>query len=168
MATESMSHIKSGPIAGKSMYFRADAANTPLWAPVVVKTAVSGYSLPEVGTTNTAADPKVIGVSCGPLADTTNYYCNTSAGEDVEVCVWGIVKCKVDGTDAIADGDALMAHATGLAQLCAIDCPTTYLAATLDTLFGYALGVFAMALEAATADGDTIPVFVYGARGTQT
>ena len=165
-----MDHIKVGPVNGKTMDFRADAASTPLWSPVVLAAAASGYHLPEVATTSTAGDPTVIGVACGPLLDSTNNYCNDAAGQMVEVCVWGIVKCKVDGNaDAIADGDALIAHgAAGYAQLCAIDCPTTYAASTLNTLFKYALATFAMALEAATVDGDIIPVFVYGARGTQT
>jgi len=171
MATESFSWIKSGPINGKTMYFRADAASTPLWAPVIVAAAASGYYLPEVATTATEADQKVIGVACGPLLDSTNNYCNDAAGQSVRVCVWGIVKCKVDATDNIADGDMLISYAgAGYAMLAAVNEPSgdTYVTTEMATCLQHICASFAMALEAATTDGDVIPVFVYGARGTRT
>jgi hypothetical protein len=169
MATEYMDHIKSGLIAGYAEYFRADAASTPLWAPVVLAAAASGYDLPEVATTNTAHDPMVIGVAVGPLADAANSYCNINAGDMVSVCILGICKVKVDGNaTTIADGDGLSAHATGYAQKCDVLIPATYLKATIETAIKHLGSVFAMALEAATADGDIIPCFVRGALGTVT
>jgi hypothetical protein len=170
MATEQFSWIKSGPISGNCLYYRADAANLTIWGPVVVKPAASGYYISEAGSSTTAADPTVLGVAVGPLRDSTNSYVNTAAGEMISVCVWGICKVKVDGNaDNIADGDALVHHnAAGVAQLAAIDAPNTYAQATLNTLFNHIMGSFAMALEASTADGDVIPAFVYGARGTRT
>jgi hypothetical protein len=167
--TDYVSHVKAGMIAGESHYFRADAANTPLWAPVILATKTSGDYLPEVATTGTASDPTVIGVAVGPLADSANSYCNTTAGEMVEVCTHGICKLKVDGTDAIALGDALCTHgAAGYAQLLACDAPTTYLKATMNTMMKYIGAAFAKALEASSADGDIIPVFVFGGMGTVT
>jgi hypothetical protein len=169
MATEFMSHHKSGVIAGESHYFRADGTNTPLWAPVILATKTTGDYLPEVATTSTLSDPTVIGVTVGPIADSANSYCNIAAGEMIEVCTHGICKLKVDGTDPIALGDALCTHAAaGYAQLLAVNAATTYLKATFDTLFKYIGAAFAKALEASSADADIIPVFVYGGMGTVT
>ena len=85
------------------------------------------------------------------------------------MCVWGITKVRVDGNaDNIAVGDALVTHgAKGYAQLAAIDPATTYSASNMGTCFNHALGVFATALQASTADGDIILCFVSG-KGTRT
>jgi hypothetical protein len=68
----------------------------------------------------------------------------------------GPCKVKVDGNAAnIAIGDALMAHATGLAQKADAG-RTTVIAGS---------GIFAVAWGAATADGDIIPAFIIGSSG---
>ena len=57
-----------------------------------------------------------------PLVDSANGYVADAVGEVVQVCVLGRCKLKVDGTDNIAIGDALVTHAAaGFAQKLAVD-----------------------------------------------
>ena len=167
--TDTISHVRSGAIAGTSHYFKADDADIPMFTPVIIEAAASGFYIPEVGISSTLADPKVIGVAVGPFFTTTPTV-NDAAGQMIEVCTHGICKCKVDGnSDNIADGDALVHKAAAsIAILSACDIPTTYVKATLETAFNMVFGAFAMALEASTGATDFIPVFVYGAMGTRT
>lgn len=167
MASDFISHVTEGAIdedAAVVFAFAADAASTPMWSPVIVKAAASGYYLPEIATSNTAYDPLVIGVTVGPVVDTDNQYCNTAAGEMVNVCVFGPCKCKVSTTTT--DGDALVIASTGKAKPATLTLPTTYDAATVKTQLQHLGGCFAKALDAGTTDGDVIPVWVYGGIGT--
>jgi len=150
------------------MSFRADAADTPIWAPVTLAAAASGYYLPEVATTTTANLATIIGVTVGPLEDTDNGYCNSTAGDMINVCTHGPAKCKVNGNSVnIADGDALVSTTTaGRAVKASVSLPTTWNKTTVETQLKILSAVFAMAMEASAADGDVVPVFVHGAQGS--
>lgn len=125
----------------------------------------------------------MIGLFVGPLRDAENGYVSDAAGQAVQVLTFGKGKCKVDGSDNIAIGDALVTHDTnGEAVLMAadLDLPaggsSTYYTTTIesdmqvdiDDLVDQLMAGFAIALYASTADGDIIPVHVHGARGTIT
>lgn len=80
---------------------------------------------------------------------------------------FGKGKCKVDGTDNIAVGDALTTHDTdGIAALMAADDGSSW--AEVTAQIQIVMAGFAMALYASTADGDIIVVKVHGAQGTMT
>jgi hypothetical protein len=167
MATDYVSHIYEGPIGGEAIVisYRADEANILIFGPVVTKDPAStAYFLPEVGMTDTAHDAEVEGVAVGPLFDAENGYCNDAAGQMVNVCVFGWCKLKVDGnSDNIGSGDAIATHnADGYGQQADITFPTTYSKTTVETQVKHLAACFARAGRASTADGDEIPVFVYG------
>ena len=145
--------------------------------------AGSGEYIARAGPTTTEHDAKVIGVAVGPLRDAENGYVSDAVGQAIQVLTFGKGKCKVDGTDNIAVGDALVSHDTdGEAMLMAadVDLPTgdstTYWTATIEAaaeadiagIVAAAMAGFAIALYASTVDGDIIPIHVHGARGTLT
>ena len=67
--TEYLSHIKQGAIGDEAIIIDAiaDEAIT-MWSPVILVSAGTGEDLPRVEPTDTAADPKVIGVAVGQRA----------------------------------------------------------------------------------------------------
>lgn len=174
MSAESLTAIQSGALGEDAIVIDAiaTAANTPIWAPVVLGAIDATRELPKIATTTSAADKLVYGVTVGKLVDSANGYCNTAAGDLVQVCVFGQCKVKVDGNaENIAIGDALVTHAAaGVAQKAACDAPAadTYTTAAMNTTLQYLGSIFAKALKASTADGDVIPCFVIGSRGTIT
>lgn len=129
----------------------------PMWSPVILAAAV-GTEICRIATTATANDKLVIGVAVGPLR--TDGSAAIAAGQFVKVCVRGFCKVKVDGTDPIAIGDALVTKAAaGVAVLA-------------DIVAGEAeaevMAVFAKALLDADEDGDVIPCYVNIHGGTET
>lgn len=166
-ATHYHSNVTTGPLDSDAIVeaFLAEEANILLWSPVALVAAGSGEYIARTGPTSSAADPKVIGVVVGPLRDAQNLYASLAAGDPIQVCTRGKCKVRVDGTDAIAVGDALISHAADYyAMLMAGDFGTTVSQAKVQEL----MSGFAIALYASTVDGDIIPCFVYGARGTIT
>jgi len=172
MTTDNISSIQSESIGEEAVIISciAYAANTPIWAPVVLGATDSNSELPVVATTASAANPLVYGVTVGPLQDSTNGYCNKNAGDMLQVCVFGRCKLKVDGNfDNIAIGDGLVTHAAaGVAQLASIDYSLTYDQATCVAEAQENAAIFAKALAASTVDGDVIPVIVFQSKGTIT
>ena len=129
--------------------------------------AGSGEYIARTGPTASANDPKVIGVAVGPLRDAENGYVSDAAGQAIQVLTFGKGKCKVDGTDNIAVGDALVTHdADGVAMLMAADDGASW--ADVTAQIQEVMAGFAIALYASTVDLDIIPVHVHGAQGTMT
>lgn len=158
--TESDANLKVGAYFPKAALVlpmvAAGAIN--MWAPVVLVAAGTGETLPRVNTSATTPHKFVIGVTCGPVRESGK--AADAAGDLVDVCVFGLCKCVVNGnSDNIAIGDMLINGAAGIAILA--DVATGEAEAELPA-------AFAMAWKASSADGDTIPVFVYGAMGTET
>jgi len=155
--SDKMKHISVGSISPDAIVeeFIAGAASLPLWMPVKITAAATTTKQATVNVTATGEDPLIIGVLVGGAnMDAENGYANKESGDLVLVCVFGPCKCYVDGgTTDIALGDGLASDATS----------------------GYGIkgsyaeleAVFAMALMAATEDGDIIEVFV-GKKGTVT
>jgi len=169
MATHYYKEITTGPLDGNAIVetFLAEEANIPLWSPVALVAAGSGEYIARAGLTASADDPTVVGVVVGPLRDAENLYASTAAGQAIQVCTHGKCKVRVDGTDAIAVGDALVSYAGDTyAKLMDADDGTSW--ATVTTQIGKVNAGFAKALYAATVDGDIIPCFVRGAGGTIT
>jgi len=162
--SESLTHIVEGAIGKEGVLIDCVAGGAiDLWAPVILAAAGTGEDLPRVTTTTTANDPKVFGVAVskkdsGKAAD--------AAGEIIKVCIWGRTKVKVDGTVNIAIGDCLVTTTTagkaGKGDYTSADNTVGNINAAILAL----AAVFAVALKASTADGDIIPCFVKGARGT--
>ena len=184
-ATHYLSHITTGPITDDAIVetFLAEEASIKLWSPVALVAAGSGEHIARAGPTANAADPKVIGVVVGPLKDAENLLACTAAGQAIQVCTRGPCKVRVDGTDAIDIGDALVSYAGDYyAKLMVADPDfptggdTTYYTATIEAAMENDLVLmiaqmqagFAIALYAGTVDGDIIPCFVTGAKGTPT
>lgn len=169
MATHYLSHISVGALDDDAIVesFLAEEASIPIWGPAALVAAGSGEYVARAGPVASAHSQLVVGVFVGPLRDAENGYVSTAAGQPVQVCTRGKCKVKVDGTDAIAVGDALVSHDTdGIAQLMAVATPSDW--AGVITAIQYMMAGFAIALYASTADGDVIPCFVHGARGTET
>lgn len=156
METDKWSTLHSGAVAaGVFISLRANGV-VPMWSPVVVVAPDTNTRLPEVGTTTTANDPTVIGIAVGGNSDfLTTGDAAGAAGDIVQVCIYGLTKCVVDGNVAnIAIGDMLITHSTaGQAR------QITPNAATYDATFRYG---FAKALFPSTVAGDTIVVFLTG------
>lgn len=159
--TESLTHIVEGPIGTEAIVIDAVAAGAiDLWHPVILAAAGTGEDLPRVNVTATANDPLVYGVVVGPKLASGK--AADAAGNKVNIVRLGRCKCVVDGkTVNIAIGDALVTIVT-TGHGAKIDLTGTVNAALLQKL----LAVFATALKASTADGDTIPVDVRAAGGT--
>lgn len=171
MATHYYKNITTGPLDQDAIVesFIAEEANILLWSPVALVAAGTGEYMARAGPTATANDPKVIGVVVGPLKDAENLYASLAAGDAIQVCTHGKCKVRVDGTDAIAVGDALVSYAADYyAALMAADAGATYVQADVNTLLGVLQSGFAKALYAATVDADIIACFVHGAKGTPT
>ena len=184
-STHYHSNVTTGPLDDDAIVetFIAEEANIKLWSPVVLVAAGAGEYLARAGPTANASDPKVIGVVVGPLRDAENLYASLAAGDAIQVCTHGKCKVRVDGTDAIAVGDALVTYAADYYAKLMVADPnfpaggdTTYYTAAIEAAMEAAVTAmiaqiqagFAIALYAATVDGDIIPCFVYGARGTET
>lgn len=168
MATESIPNVQEGALSEGAIIesFIADGA-VLLWAPVVLKAAGTGENFPRVDDVAGLGDEDVIGVAVGPKLASGK--AADAAGDRVQVCVFGMCKCKVDGNAAnIALGDFLQTGATSgdAEKLVPFDSPATFteagLQAELDLKMGKTLG---KALKASTADGDIIPVFVCAVGG---
>lgn len=172
MSTHYLAHVTTGllvPGEGIVETYLAEEASIKLWSPVAVVAAGSGEYIARAGPTATASDAKVIGVVVGPLRDAENLYACDAIGQAIQVCTKGKCKIRVDGTDAIAVGDALVSYeADYSAKLATIDAGAAYVQADIQALYVVQQACFAMALYAATVDGDIIPCNVYGARGTPT
>jgi hypothetical protein len=151
MAEDKMAHLTAGPISRNSIVeqFVAGAASLKLWMPVKITAAATTTSPATVNVTATGADPLVIGVLVGGAnMDAENGYANKDSGDLVLVCTFGPCKCYVDGGTAnIVLGDGLVSDVTS-----GYGIKGTY-ATDMDA-------VFAMALMAATEDGDIIEVYV--------
>lgn len=186
MSTHYLAHVTTGllvPGEGVVETYLAEEANIKLWSPVAVVAAGSGEYIARAGPTSSASDAKVIGIVVGPLRDAENLYACDAAGQAIQVCTKGKCKVRVDGTDAIAVGDALVSYegdyyaklmvanpgltGAGAAQHWD-DATVAANEAVLVTLVNAMQAGFAMALYAATVDGDIIACYVYGARGTPT
>jgi len=158
--TESMTAIVEGPIGTEAVVLDAVAAGAiDLWHPVILVAAGSGEDLPRVNATSSANDPLAYGVVVGPKLASGK--AADAAGDKVNIVRLGRCKCVVDGNSVnIAIGDALVTATSGHGVK--VDLTGTVNAALLQKL----LAVFATALKASTADGDTIPVDVRAAGGT--
>jgi len=172
MATHYYPHITTGPLDQNAIVesFLAEEANILLWSPVALVAAGSGEYMARAGPTSNASDPTVIGVVVGPLKDAQNLYASLAAGDAIQVCTRGKCKVRVDGTDAIAVGDGLVSYeGDGYAKLALLDFGSVHtFGAATEASIKSALAVFALALYAATVDGDIIACFVTGAGGTPT
>src|SRR5579884_3553198 len=117
--TESFTNVKEGAITKGAIVESFIAAGLiPMWSPVVTAAAGTNENLPRVQTTTTAGDTTHIGVAVGPKRSTGN--AADSAGQSVDVVVFGICKCTVDGSsDNIAIADMLQTKsAAGVAIKC--------------------------------------------------
>lgn len=155
-ATDKWSTLHSGGVAaGVFISLRANGV-IPMWSPVILVAPDTGTRLPEVGTTTTANDNRVIGIAVGGNSDflNTGDACG-AAGDICQVQIYGLTKCVVDGGAAnIAIGDMLITQSTaGQAR------QITANAATYDATFRY---TFAKAMFPSTVTGDTIVVFLTG------
>jgi len=172
MATHYLSGHTVGPLEPEVAIvetYISEEASIPIWGPVALVAAGSGEYIARAGPTAVTTDAMVIGVAVGPLRDAENGYVSDAAGQAIQVLTFGKGKCKVDGTDAIAVGDALIPHDTdGVACLAAVDVAGTFDQTTLQANLQEMHSTFAKALYASTVDLDIIPVHVYGARGTLT
>ena len=143
----------------------SEEASIPIWGPVALVAAGSGEYIARAGPTTNEGDPHVIGIAVGPLRDAENGYVSDAAGQAIQVLTFGKGKCKVDGQENIAVGDALNSHAAdGIAQLLGAIDGTDWASVTVQAQL--AASGFAIALYASTVDLGIIPVHVHGARGT--
>lgn len=130
----------------------------PMWSPVILVAPGAGETLPRVATTTTTNDPAVIGIvagGSGDVAGTGN--AADAAGDAVDVIPIdsaAITKVVVDGTvNNIAVGDMLVTDATaGQAE---------DIASVTANNDAYPIG---KALQTSTVNGDTILIFMGGAR----
>lgn len=129
-----------------------------MWAPVILVAPGAGETLPRVDETTTQNDPLIIGIAAGGSGDVAGTgFAADAAGDVVDVipiCSAAITKCVVDGAaNAIAVGTQLITDATaGQAEA------HTPIAATANAY------ILCKALQASTANGDTILVFMGGSQ----
>jgi len=163
--TESYSNIQEGALTKGAIVeeFVASAAIL-LWSPVITAAVGTNETMPRVAPNASLGQETVIGVAVGPKRSSGK--AADAAGDSVQVCIWGLAKCRVDGNAAnISIGDVLQTGATGAngdaEKVAPYDAPATVNEANLQAEFDLKANKgFAKALKASTVDGDIIPVIV--------
>lgn len=168
MAVDQFPEIKEGLLRENEgiVVMMVAAGAIDLWAPVILAAVGTGEKIPRVNTTTTGGHEEVFGVTVGPKLDSGK--AADAAGDKVQVCVFGMCKCKVDHTVAIAISDSLQTFTTaGQAQkLVPFDVPATVNEVNLQAEWDLKAGkAFAKALKASATNGDIISVFVFGPAG---
>jgi len=158
--TDKWSAVKDGDVEAGIFISLIAGGAIALFAPVTLETPTVATRLPKVKTTATANNKRVIGIAVGGSGKVENGNAADGDGDIVQVQIFGLAKCVVDGGAAtIAIGDLLMTTSkAGKAQKVTSN-PATYTAATINKY------VFAKAMFGSDTDGDTIVVYLTGGSG---
>lgn len=160
MPTDKWSKLTEGDVEAGVFISLIAGEQIPLWAPVTVEAPDVATRLPKVKLTATLNNKRVIGIAVGGSGTIENGYAADADGDIVQVQIFGLAKCKVDGGAAtIAIGDGLVSDSSAGVARKVPDNPAGYTAAQIRK------HIFAKAMFGSDTDGDVIVVWLTGGGG---